>query len=111
MATHTPVAPLRAANPITFAAADGMGDDFVNTGKELAVVEHTNPAGSSVTLTVTTTATVDTEAVADKVIVIGVGETHVLGPWPQQWYNDANAKVQFAWSAVTDVQLAIITPS
>jgi len=79
MATHTPVVPLRAANPVTFAAADGMGDDFVNTGKELAVVEHTNPGGAAVTLTVTTTATVDTEAVADKVIVIGVGETHVLG--------------------------------
>jgi len=111
MATHTPIAPLRAANPITLAAADVLGDDFVSTGKELILVEHTNGAGSSVTLTVTTTATIDGEAVADKLIAIGPGETHVLGPWPQQWYNDANAKVTLSWSAVTDITLAVIKPS
>jgi len=111
MATHTPIAPTRSANPITFAAADTLGDDFVSTGKELVLVEHTNSLGSSVTLTVTTTATIDGEAVADKIITIGPGETHVLGPWPQQWYNDANAKVTLSWSAVTDIMLAVIKPS
>jgi len=112
MATHTPIAPTRAANPITFAAADAVGDDFVSTGKELVLVEHTNGAGSSVTLTVTTTATIDGEAVADKVITINPGETHALGPWPQQWYNDpATAKVSLSWSAVTDIMLAVIKPS
>jgi len=111
MALQTPVPPLRLANILTFVAADVAGDEFVNTGKELILVQHTNGAGSSVTLTVTTSATVDGEAVADRVITIGPGETHLLGPWPQQWYNDANAKVQLAWSAVTDITLAVIKPS
>lgn len=111
MSTQTPVVPIRMANIVTPVAADGVGDEFVNTGKELVLVEHTNGAGSSVTLTITTTSTVDGEAVADRTIVIGPGETHLLGPWPQQWYNDANGKVQMSWSAVTDVVLSVLKPS
>lgn len=108
MATLTPVSKSRAANPITFVAASGGGDKFANDGARQLIVRHTNGAGSSVTLTVTTPATTDGLAVADRAIVIAPGETHVLGPWPKSVYDDSNGDVALSWSATTDIDMAVI---
>lgn len=109
MATITPKVSARAANALTWSAAEAGGDEFANTGKELLLV--TNGAGSPVTLTVSTSQTVDGLAVADKAIPIPAGETHVLGPWNKSLYNDVDGNVQLAWSSHTDVELAVISPS
>jgi len=108
MSTITKLARSRAANPATFAAAAGGGDEFVNTGKELLLVNHTNGGGSAVTLTITTSATVDGLAVADRTVSIGAGEFHVLGPFETSQYNDANGKVQLGWSSATDIEVAVV---
>ena len=107
MATHTPVTAARTANAITMTAAEAT-DKWANGGKDLLIVEHTNGAGSSVTLTITTTIAVDDEAVADKTISIGPGELHILGPFPINYYNDGNGEVNLAWSDETDITLAVL---
>lgn len=108
MATITPKARARSANALTMAAASGGGDVFTNTGKELLIVRHTNGGGSAVTLTITTSQTSDGLAVADRTVPIGAGELHVLGPFPTQIYNDGNGQVALGWSAVTDIEIAVI---
>jgi len=108
MADLTPVSPDRAANALAMEDAEAS-DQFVTTGKELVLI--TNGGASPVTLTVTTTATVDGEAVADKEIEIPAGETHLLGPWPKAYYGDAEDKVTLGYGgAHADVDVAVIQP-
>jgi len=108
MAALTPVAPKRAANIYTPAAASAGGDTFPNTGRELLLVEHTNGAGSGMTLTIVTTMIVDGEPVGDKTIAIGPGERHLLGPFATNVYNDANGEVGLSYSAVADITIAVV---
>lgn len=111
MATVTPVSPARAANPLAGQAADPAGDDWANTGKELLLVEHTNGAGSDVTLTVATTVEIDSEPVADKEIVIPAGQRHLLGPFPANIYNDGDGKAGASYDDATDIEVAVIQTS
>jgi len=106
MATLTPVAPARAANPIAGQAAEAGGDDFANDGRQLLLVD--NGAVGALTLTVTTTKTVDGEAVADKTIAVPAGERHLVGPFPTDVYNDGDGKVAVGYSDHTDVTVAVI---
>jgi len=108
MADLTPVSPSRAANSFSFASAAAGGDEFPNTGKELVVIK--NGGGSGITLTVTTTLTVDGEPVDDKEITVGAGETHLLGPWPGNIYSDNDGKVSLGYSDNTSVEVAVIKP-
>ena len=108
MATLTPVAPARQANPIPGQAADVGGDDFANDGKKLLLIEHTNGAGSDVDLTITTTKTVDGEDVADKTITVPAGERHLFGPFPTSVYNDGEGKTSLSYSSATDIEVAVI---
>ncbi len=110
MATITAVSPKREANSFSMASAAAGGDEFVNNGGELLLLEHTNGAGADMTLTIVTQQTVDGEAVADKTITIGKGTIQLLGPFPTGIYNDANGKVQLTYSSETDCQLAVIKP-
>lgn len=106
MATITAQVPARSANPITFSAASAGGDKFANTGKEYVIVR--NGSGSPVTLTVTTPATNDGLAIADRTIEVAAGATHFLGPWPTGLYNDGDGMVNLSWSLETDMTLAVI---
>jgi len=108
MATVAPIARARTANPITFTAANGGGDTFANSGRELLLVRHTNGVGSAVTLTVATTETVDGLAVADLAVVIDPGETQVLGPFPKAIYDNSSGNVALSWSSATDIEVAVI---
>lgn len=112
MAIHDVQTPTRDADAITFAAAEAGGDGWANTGQELLIVRHTNSIGSDVTLTVATTITivVDGQDVDNREIVIGAGETHMLGPFPASYYNDAEGLVSLAWSSAADIELAVLRP-
>jgi len=105
MATLTPVAPARAANQFAGQAAAAGGDDFVNDGKKVLVIE--NDDVDSMDLTITTTKTVDGEAVADKTITIPAGERHLIGPFPPEVYNDGDGKVALAYTDETSVTVAL----
>jgi len=108
MATLTKQAAARAANDLTFTTSSDAGDDFVTTGKEALLV--VNSGVGAITLTVTTTKTVDGEAVDDKSISVAAGETALLGPWPNAVYGDGDNKVSIdAGADYADVDYALIS--
>ncbi len=96
----------RAANSIVMASADTNGDSWANTGSEALLVE--NASGAAVTLTFTTTATVDGLPVQDLQVVVPNGETHLLGPFPPSVYNDPDGNAQVSYSAATGVKVAVV---
>lgn len=106
MATLTVQNAKRAANAITYASAAEAGDDFVNTGSQGVLI--TNGSGAPITVTVTTTATVDSLAVADLEVTVPNGETHLIGPFPKEYYNDGDNKVSIGYSDHTSVEVAVI---
>ena len=108
MATLNPTSAARSANPLTAVAADPAGDQFANDGRKLLLIEHTNDAGSTVTLTADVQKSVDGETVTDKTIDIGAGETHLIGPFPTGIYNDNDGNVQLTYSAATDIELTLL---
>lgn len=63
------------------------GFQFPNDGKTLLYME--NDAGNMV-LTFAIQPTVDGEAVTVKTITVTASENWVMGPFPQEWYNDAS---------------------
>lgn len=87
------------------AAASG-GDEFTNSGSEF--VEIKNGGASSINVTFETQATVDGEAVADKVVAIPAGVTKIIGPFPRGVYNDVNGRVKISYSAVTSVTVKVL---
>ena len=109
MATHDVQRPGRDANAIAFEAA-GAADGWANTGRELLIVRHTDGGGESVTATVPLTVTVDGLSTSDREIAIGPGETHILGPFPGEFYNDAEGLVWVSWEDSTDIEIAVIRP-
>jgi len=106
MATLTAVAPARAVNPFALAGAAELGDEFVNDGKKLFVVN--NGSGAAVEVTFATQKTVDGEAIADKVVDVPNGEQHLLGPFPTDIYNDGDGKVQVTYEDHTSVTVGVI---
>jgi hypothetical protein len=101
----------RAANPFSFSAADPARDTFQTSGREMVLVRHVNDAGTSVDLTVVTTAVVDGESVQDKVITIASGENHLLGPFNRKVYGDPDDKVTIQYSDATDIEVAVLRKS
>ncbi len=63
------------------------GFKFLNDGKTLLYME--NDAGNMV-LTFAIQPTVDGESVDVKTITVTASENWVMGPFPQEWYNDAS---------------------
>lgn len=108
MATLTAVKAARSANLFAAVAAAAGGDDFVNDGKKLLVIEHTNGAGADMTLTIATPMTVDGEDVGEKAIAVVKGTRQLLGPFPKSIYNDGDAKVALTYSSETDVEVSVI---
>lgn len=109
MATLTAVAPAREANELTMVAAAAGGDEFVNDGKKLLVVKNADV--DALTVTITTQMTVDGEDVADKTVSVPAGETHLVGPFPPNVYNDGDGKVQIGYDDETDVTVGVIDAS
>lgn len=91
-------------NP-TFAAAAGGGDEFPNTGREF--LEVINGGGGAITVTVTTTGTVDGEPIADRAVSVPAGERRRIGPFPTGTFNAADGNVDVAYSGVTTVTVGV----
>jgi hypothetical protein len=107
MATLSVQNAARSANDLTLSTATDGGDDFVSTGVEKLLV--VSSSASTVTMTVPVTQTVDGEAVDDKTIDIGAGETALLGPWPRNIYGDSENKVSFSFGGdYADIDVAVI---
>ena len=107
--TLTAVTPARGVNECEMVAATEGGDLFTNTGKELLLINNGGVAEND--LTIVTQATVDSEAVADKVITIPAGEMHLIGPFPKGIYNNADGQVNLTYETFGDFTVSVIKPS
>lgn len=106
MATLTVVQAVQTGAALALASAAGGGDEFVNTGKEALIVN--NGSGAPVDVTLTTPQTVNGLAVADRAVTVAAGAQSVIGPFPKGLYNDANGKVQIAYSSATSVTVGVL---
>jgi hypothetical protein len=88
------------------AATATTGDAFPNTGKEFLVVN--NGSGASIDVALKVRKTVDGQAVADRTVAVAAGAVRIIGPFPLDQYNDANARVTAICSAVTSVTVQAI---
>jgi hypothetical protein len=92
-------------NPV-LSASDVAGDEFVNTGKEFIVID--NASGSPVSVTLDIQATVDSQAVTDRVVSVPAGEQRYIGPFKPSIYNDGDSHMNVSYSAVTSLTTGII---
>ena len=89
------------------------GDAFVNTGKEIVVVNNGSGAPITVTLKFGTNGKVDGQAATERTVTVAAGAVKAIGPFPTAAYNDANSRVTVVCSAVTTVtvQALQLTPA
>ena len=88
----------------TYAAATGGGDSFPNDERTLV---HIKNGGGAISLSVQTQLTVDGKPVADDSINVPAGGERMVGPFPAPIYNDANGRVNLAYSGVTSVTVGV----
>lgn len=110
MATITPQSSARVATDLVWVAATvTTGDQWVNTGNEMLLVN--NASGAPINVTIPTPILADGNlTVADKVIAVGAGKIGFLGPFPRATYSDAadSFKAKAVCSSVTSVTLAVV---
>lgn len=87
-------------------AADVAGDSFPNTGVEYIVFKNTNAATRVITMVLQATA--DGQAGTSKTYTIAATTGYaILGPFPTSIYNDTNNRMNFTYSAVTNLTVAV----
>jgi hypothetical protein len=103
MANYEPDRPgIAGAQPVSHAAA--ASDSFSNNGK--VMVRVNNGGGAPITLTVDDPNSSLPAATAfnpDAAIVVTNAQARIIGPFPPARFNDANGRVQLAWSGTTSV--------
>lgn len=108
MATLTAQSIVRTGLDPTYSACAAGGDEFVNNGDEFIHIKNGHTAEQ--TVTITTPATVDGLAVADRAVAIPNGEERIIGPFPKATYDDSAGKVQLTYDAVTSLTIAVLKP-
>ena len=96
---------LSGLNP-TYGAAAAGGDAFVNSGREYLHVK--NGGGASIDVTVDSQAQCNQGYDHNAVVAVPASGERLIGPFPKARFNDANEKVQIAYSAVTSVTVAAV---
>ena len=91
-------------NP-TYSSAAGGGDEFANTGEQVAHIK--NGGAGAINVTFVTAATSGGLAIADQVINIPASGERLCGPFNQNLYNDSNNRVQITYDGVDTVTIAI----
>ncbi len=92
----------RAGLSPTYTAVDQPnGNQFLNDGRETIHVK--NGGAGSLTVTVKRNYSVDGAAVPDQTITVPAGEERKAGPFPTDWFNQADGYVYVDWSVGTTV--------
>jgi len=104
MANYEPDKPgVAGAAPVSHVAA--AADSFTNNGRTM--IRVVNGGGAPTTLTLDDPGTNQPVAATafnpDAAITITNGTTKVIGPFPTSRFNDANGRVQMAWSVTASV--------
>jgi hypothetical protein len=111
LATQKPSA---AGVALSYAAATGGGDTFVNTGREFVHVK--NASGGSINVTFTAgvaNANKCSFGVADPahqlVVAVGAGLDKLIGPFDRDRFNDpATGNIAITYSGVTSLTVAVV---
>ncbi|WP_433067441.1 hypothetical protein [Dactylosporangium sp. CS-033363] len=85
----------------------GNGIDWVNSGREVAIVVNTSGAPITVTEVIGTTVAGAVPAAPTKSVAATTGIS-VLGPYPPGQYNDANGKMALDFSASASVKVVLV---
>lgn len=83
----------------TLSAIDATGNSFTNTGVEW--VEVNNGGGTTTTVNVAYSTTLDGQAIPAKTVAIAAGARRKIGPFPTTWFNDGNGKVNLTYTGNT----------
>ena len=78
-------------------AAAAAGDQFGNDGRTF-LAAYNEHVSADRTVSVDIQKDVDGQDPPSKEVVVGAGETRLIGPLPTGIYNDANGRVQITYS-------------
>lgn len=84
----------------------GGGDVFPNDGNIMIIVE--NGSAGDLTVTATTSQTVQGLAVADSAIVVTAGEERAIGLFDPALFNNSSGQVALTYSGVTSLTVQVI---
>lgn len=92
---------------VTYSAANADGEQFLNDGKTLLLVQ--NGSGSPLVVTVQTAQTVEGNAIADPTFTVAAGDDAILGPFTPSLFNQvADGKVYSDTDAQTSITVAAV---
>jgi len=93
---------------ITFSAAAGGGDDFVNPKSGKGYLRCKNADASATTVTVNSQKNCDQGFDHDIALVVPAGETREIGPLSPDRFDDTTRKVLLTYSSVTSLTIAVV---
>lgn len=113
MATLSKIVPAAGGTALTLAAATAGagGDEYLNTGKEMLVVD--NASGGSINVTFVAKKGCSNGGVLhDKVVAVAAGAREFLPPVSTEFYNDPDTgRVQVTFSSVVTVTVGVLSPT
>ena len=113
MATLTVQTINDAGSSPTFTAADAAGDQFINTGNQVFVIDNTG-GGDVCIVTVTAEVTsIDltqfgTVTKANTILEVAVGAIGTIGGLYTAIFNDGNGYAQITYDQVVEVEVAVL---
>jgi hypothetical protein len=99
------------ADPVNtwLTACAAGGDSFPCTGKEFALFQNTGGGNITVTEVFGPNAAVDGQTPAARTFVVNATTGYMIcGPWNTTLYNDVNSRMNFTYSGVTGLKVAIL---
>lgn len=90
----------------TKTACAGGGDVFPNDGNTMIIIE--NGSGGDITVTATTSKSIQGLAVADAAVVVTAGEERAIGLFDPALFNNSSGQVALTYSGVTSLTVQVI---
>lgn len=100
---------------LTMSSAASGGDQFDNTGSEVLLISNGDTSGKTVTITAQTTSydfgLSGNVSKSDRTLTVSAGGVGIMGPFPEDAFNDSNEQVQITYSGVTSLEVAVVDES
>ena len=93
---------------VTWESAAADGNRFPAGWPVVALIR--NASASPITATIARPGTVDGETLADREITVGANTMVAIGQLDPSLYAQVDGYVYIDWSAITNVQLIVVTP-
>lgn len=91
---------------VTFVAASGGGDSFVNNGRAILLVKNDDVSAKTVTINSQQLCSQGFDH--DISVVVAAGDQAIIGTIPTGRFNDTTGSVLITYSAVTSVTVAAV---